>query len=77
MRTNILSKFEGPETPSIAKLSRIFSTKGPGVLDFCPQDHLLVRTNISIKFESLKFAAGKHCRIISRFGIKGHGDLDL
>ena len=53
---------------------QVFSTKGPGYLDFFPQDHLLVGTNISIKFEG---SNNKHCRIISIFVTKGHGDLDL
>ena len=61
-------------SPSITKLSSFFSTKGPGDLDLCPQDHLLVRTNISTKSEGPNH---KHCRIISVFGTKGHSDLGL
>ena len=48
---------------------QFFSTKGPDDLDLCPQDHLLVRTNISTKFEGPNY---KHCRIISFFWLKGH-----
>ena len=46
---------------------KLFSTKGPGDLDFCLQDQLLVRNNISTKFEGPNH---KHCRIISFFGTK-------
>ena len=53
---------------SIAKLLSVL------VLDICPQDHLLVRTNISTKFENPNH---EHCRSISFPGAKGHGDLDL
>ena len=65
--------FEGP-SPKHCQVIKLFSTKYPGDLDLCPQDHLLVRTNISTKFEGPNH---KHCRIISFFGTKGHGDLDL
>ena len=71
VRTNIPSKFEGP-SPKHCQVIKCFSTKGPINLDLCPQDHLLVRTNISTKFEG-----HKHCRIVSFFGTKGHGDIDL
>ena len=67
VRTNIPSKFEGP-SPRHCQINKRFSTKGPGDLDLCPFDRLLVRTNISTKFEG---------RIISFFGTKDHGDLDL
>ena len=58
---------------SIAKLSS-FLVKTSWCLDLCPQDHLLVRTNISTKFEGPNH---KHSRVISFFGTKGHSDLDL
>ena len=48
VRTNILSEGHSPKHCQVIKL---FSTKGPSALDLCPQDHLLVRTNISTKFE--------------------------
>ena len=60
-------------SPSIA-IIKLLSAKGPGDLDICPQDHLLMRTNISTKFEGPNH---KHCRIISFSGTKGHDDLDL
>ena len=69
----IPSKFESP-IPKHCQVIKLFSTKGPGDLELGPQDHLLVRTNISTKFEGPNH---KHCRIISFFVIKGHGDLDL
>ena len=53
---------------SIAKLS-----SPPGDLDLCPQDHLLVRTNISTMFEGPNH---KNCRITSFFGTKNHRDFD-
>ena len=71
VRTNIPS--EGP-SPKHCQVIKLFSTKGPGDLGFCPQDHLLVRTKISTKFEGPNH---KHCRIVSIFGNVGHGDLDL
>ena len=33
--------------PKHCQVIKLFSTKGPGDIYFCPQDHLLVRTNIS------------------------------
>ena len=66
------TKFEG-SFPKHCQIIKLFSTKGPGDLDFCPQDNLLVRTSIS-NFEAPN---RKHCRIISFFGTKSHGDLDL
>ena len=45
VRTNIPFKFEGP-IPKHCQVIKFFSTKGPGDLDLCPQDHLLVRTYI-------------------------------
>ena len=59
--------------PSIAVI-KLFSTKGPGDFDLCPQDHLLVRTNICTKFEGPNH---KHCFISFFLGTKGHIDLDL
>ena len=70
--TNIPSNFEGP-IPKHCQVIKLFTTKGPDDLDLCPQDHLLVRTNIS-KFEGPNH---KHCRIISFFGTKGQGHHDL
>ena len=64
MRINIISKFEGPN-PKHCQVIKLFSTKDPGDLDLCPQDHLLVRTSISTKFEGPN---RKHCKIISCFG---------
>ena len=65
---------QGHNLNTLVRGPLFFSTKGPGDLDLCPQDHLLVRTNISTKFEGPNH---KHCRIISFFGTKGHGDLDI
>ena len=47
VKTNIPSKFQA--LPNY----QLFSTKGHGDADhdLCPQHHLLVRTNISTKFE--------------------------
>ena len=42
--TSLLS--EGP-SPKHCQVIKLFSTKGPGDLDLCPQDHLLVRTTMS------------------------------
>ena len=64
MRTNILSKFEDP-SPKHCQVIKLFITKGPGDLDLNPQDHLLVRTNIST--EGPKH---KHCRIVSILVLK-------
>ena len=64
MRTNIPSKFKVP-IPKHPQVIKLFNTKGPGDLDICPQDHLLVMTNISTKFEGPNH---KHCRIISFSG---------
>ena len=72
MRTSIPPKFDDP-SPKHCKVIKLFSTKGPGDLDLCPQD-LLERTNISTKFEGPN---NKHCRIKSFFGTNGHCDLDL
>ena len=51
LRTNISSKFDCPSEdgpiPKHCQVIKVFSTKGPGDLDLCPQDHLLVRTNNS------------------------------
>ena len=58
VRTNILSKFEGPITKH-CQVIKLFSTKGPS-----DQDHLLVRNNISTMFEGPNY---KHCRIMSFF----------
>ena len=67
VRTNILSKFEGP-IPKHCQIIKLFSTKEPGDLNLCLQDHLLIRSNISTKFEGPNH---KHCRIISFFGTQG------
>ena len=56
-RTNILSKFEGP-IPKHCQVIKPFSTKGPGDLDLCPQDHLLVRTNIYNSYNLNNFGRG-------------------
>ena len=52
VRTNMPSKFEG-HSPKHCQVIKHFSTKGPGALYLFPQDHLLVRTDISTKFEGL------------------------
>ena len=51
-------------------LLNYFRTIGHGDLDhdLCPQCHLLVRTNISSKFEG---PSPKHCQVIKLFRTKG------
>ena len=61
----------GP-SPKHCQVIKLLSTKGPGDIEFCPQDHLLVGTNMSTKFEGPNH---KHCRIISRFDTKGQVTL--
>ena len=65
------SKFVGP-SPKHCQVIKLLSTKGPGDIEFCPQDHLLVGTNMSTKFEGPNH---KHCRIISLFDTKGQVTL--
>ena len=69
MRTNIPSKFVGP-SPKHCQVIKLY--KGPGDIEFCPQDHLLVGTSMSTKFEGPNH---KHCRIIRLFDTKGQVTL--
>ena len=71
--TSLLS--EGPRSKH-SQVIKLFSTKAHGDLDhdFCPQCHLLVRTNIPSKFEG---PSPKHCQVIKLFSTKSPGDLDL
>ena len=52
MGANIPSKSEGP-IPKHCQVIKLFTSEGPGDFDICPQDHQLVRTNISTKLRVL------------------------